>query len=135
MIYKIGSQGESVAIIQNNLRVLAYDPGATDYIFGDNTENAVRRFQSIYGLTPDGIVGDNTWTKLISFSYNCGVTALQDSTLLKDIKANAPTEKIKADFMMWVKCNGNTALGLQRRRNDEFKIYANADYTRTYPTF
>lgn len=294
MLLKKGSTGAEVGIIQNNLKMLGYDPLTIDCIFGDNTESAVKKFQSYYGLNSDGIVGCATWSKLISkikeiqtalnhqgydliidgiaglntytcllefqrlnnfvvdgivgpatrsklfssqiplksenshissntktydisakginfiadyenfyaepyrgldsqnqtigyghvimkgesftklteteakdllkkdldsfvhlvntfviglnlsqnqfdalisFSYNCGVTALQGSTLLKDIKDNASLEKIKEDFMMWVKCNGKTSLGLQRRRNDEYKIYANADYTRTYPTF
>ncbi len=33
----------------------------TDGIFGSDTEAAVRRFQEVFGLTPDGIVGSATW--------------------------------------------------------------------------
>lgn len=39
----------------------------------------------IFGL----IFSQNKFDALISFSYNCGITALNNSTLLKDIKANA----------------------------------------------
>ena len=279
MLLKNGSTGSEVGIIQNNLKMLGYDPLTIDCIFGSNTENAVKTFQSSYDLAADGIVGDNTWSKLIneikdiqtalnqhgynlsldgvaglntyscliefqklnnlvadgivgsktksflcpsmsynispegigfiadyesfysepyrgldsqnktigyghvivsgenfesiteeeakallekdlnsfvdsvntiilelslsqsqfdalvSFSYNCGVTALNNSTLLKDIKANAPMEKIKGDFLMWCNCNGERALGLYRRRFDEFEMYESADYTRTYRDF
>lgn len=72
---------------------------------------------------------------LISFAYNCGANALKFSTLLKDIKANAPMEKIKEDFLMWCNCNGKHEIGLYRRRYDEFKMYKDADYTRTYREF
>lgn len=72
---------------------------------------------------------------LISFAYNCGASALKSSTLLKDIKANAPIEKIKEDFLMWCNCNGKRELGLYRRRYDEFEVYSNAYYTRTYRDF
>lgn len=33
--------------------------------FGDGTDSAVRNFQTARGLTVDGIVGQNTWTKLL----------------------------------------------------------------------
>ena len=72
---------------------------------------------------------------LVSFAYNCGVNALKFSTLLKDIKANSNIEKIREDFLMWCNCNGKRALGLYRRRYDEFQMYSNADYTRTYRDF
>ena len=44
-------------------------------------------------------------------------------------------EKIKDDFLMWCNCNGERALGLYRRRFDEFEMYESADYTRTYRSF
>ncbi len=72
---------------------------------------------------------------LVSFAYNCGANALKFSTLLKDIKSNAPMETIKEDFLMWCNCNGKRELGLYRRRYDEFEMYSNSDYTRTYREF
>lgn len=35
-----------------------------DGIFGPNTDAATRAFQTKHGLTPDGIIGDGTWTAL-----------------------------------------------------------------------
>lgn len=40
-----------------------------DGIFGPLTEEAVKEFQEKNGLTVDGIVGKNTWTK-INATYN-----------------------------------------------------------------
>lgn len=37
-----------------------------DSVFGINTENAVRDYQSKNGLTVDGIAGPNTFSKLFS---------------------------------------------------------------------
>ncbi len=33
--------------------------------FDENTENAVRVFQSVFGLTPDGIIGKATWYRIV----------------------------------------------------------------------
>ena len=38
---------------------------SADGLWGNNTENAVRRFQTNNHLTSDGIVGKNTWTALL----------------------------------------------------------------------
>lgn len=78
-LIKNGSQGRNVIFIQNALNALGEKiPGLTairvDGYFGPGTESAVRLFQTYYGLTPDGIVGEQTWNKLVSeyndFVYN-----------------------------------------------------------------
>lgn len=38
--------------------------GGVDGVFGSGTLNAVKRFQSLEGLTVDGSVGNNTWKKI-----------------------------------------------------------------------
>ena len=79
---RVGSQGESVQRMQNflnRIRVnyplipLISNPNGT---FGTDTETAVRAFQRIFNLTPDGIIGNATWNK-ISFIY-VGVTRLAE---------------------------------------------------------
>lgn len=39
----------------------------TDGVFGDKTMQAVKRFQHNNGLTADGIIGKNTWSKLMTW--------------------------------------------------------------------
>lgn len=61
---------------------------------------------------------------LVSFTYNCGVKAFAQSTLLKKIKANKnDLISIKKEFDKWVKSNGKTLPGLVKRRNAEFELY------------
>lgn len=62
MILKLGSKGEEVKKLQLKLGV---DPVGN---FGPKTEEAVKKWQKLNGLTPDGIVGDLTWKKLFSES-------------------------------------------------------------------
>lgn len=36
-----------------------------DGIFGESTQQAVKKFQEIFSLTPDGVVGNATWYKMV----------------------------------------------------------------------
>ncbi|WP_303740621.1 peptidoglycan-binding protein [Lutispora saccharofermentans] len=66
---KIGSRGASVANLQASLNNKGFSAGSADGIFGYKTQNAVIGFQKANGLTPDGIAGPITQTKL---SYSNG---------------------------------------------------------------
>ncbi|MBQ9773658.1 MAG: peptidoglycan-binding protein [Clostridia bacterium] len=64
---QLGSTGDEVRTAQIRLnRISSNFPSipkilATDGIFAEDTEAAVRRFQEVFNLTPDGIIGKNTW--------------------------------------------------------------------------
>ena len=64
-----GSAGDAVLQIQEQLNAISNNypliPRLTvDGIYGPATEQAVRTFQGIFGLTQDGIVGRRTWYKI-----------------------------------------------------------------------
>lgn len=61
---RLGSKGEAVKQLQNDLNKLGFNVGNADGIFGQKTYIAVREFQSYYGLKVDGIAGDETLNKL-----------------------------------------------------------------------
>lgn len=69
---RAGSTGLDVQTIQTYLNRIRRNypaiPAITDSsgIFGDSTKAAVTKFQSIFNLTPDGIVGKSTWYKISS---------------------------------------------------------------------
>ncbi len=58
-----GSKGDDVRTAQTMLNLAGF-PCAIDGDFGTETYNAVRSFQTIYGLKVDGIIGVNTWSAL-----------------------------------------------------------------------
>lgn len=66
-----GSSGPYVVVIQTSLNRIAQNYPAipkiqdVDGIFGSRTEASVRKFQEIFGLTVDGIVGKATWYALV----------------------------------------------------------------------
>ena len=59
-----GSRGNYVCIAQDDLNTLGYKTGGLDGVFGTQTTNAVKRYQTSRGLTSDGIIGCNTWRSL-----------------------------------------------------------------------
>jgi putative chitinase len=58
MILKIGSKGEDVKKIQSKLGLTA------DGVFGPGTESAIKKWQTENHLNSDGIVGEETWSKM-----------------------------------------------------------------------
>ena len=62
---RLGSRGYDVAELQGILRLLGYYTGAIDGQFQESTATAVAAFQQAAGLEPDGVVGLNTWNRLL----------------------------------------------------------------------
>lgn len=60
-----GSRGETVRAVQALLNGLGYSAGTADGLFGVNTAGAVKRFQASGGIAADGIVGRDTWHRLL----------------------------------------------------------------------
>lgn len=69
---RLGSAGEEVRTIQRELNRISQNYPSIPRIpvnygvFDAETEAAVKQFQKIFNLTPDGIVGKGTWYKLKS---------------------------------------------------------------------
>lgn len=61
-----GAQGNITKLLQEKLVLLGYNTNGVDGIFGSGTYSAVREFQKTRGLSADGIVGQNTWRKLLN---------------------------------------------------------------------
>lgn len=95
---QVGSASNEVRLIQIQLNRIANNYPAipkispTDGIFRTTTQEAVRKFQQIFNLTPDGIVGKDTWYK-IKYIYN-GVKGLgelsSEGVTLEEVRAVFP---------------------------------------------
>ena len=70
-----GSIGAEVQLLQIRLNRISKNYPAipkiflTDGVFGPETEDAVLEFQRVFNLSPDGIVGNATWYRVLSI-YN-----------------------------------------------------------------
>ena len=72
-LYRIGDSGEPVRDIQDRLVALGYDlADDAPADFGTGTEAAVIAFQESRRLTPDGLVGRETWRTLVDAGFVLG---------------------------------------------------------------
>lgn len=81
-----GEHNHRVETIQLLLKSHGYGLAA-DGIWGQNTEKAVKSFQSKSGLTSDGIVGKNTWGKLI-FKLSAGNKSNATKALQSELRVH-----------------------------------------------
>lgn len=69
----------------------------------------------------------NEFDALLSFAYNCGNSALRESTLLRKFNAG-DIAGAGAEFLKWNKANGKVLPGLTRRRNAERNLFLGKDW-------
>ena len=68
-------------------------------------------------------INQSQFDALVSFAYNCGLSNLQKSTLLKKVNQNPDDISIPHEFEKWVYANGKVLPGLEKRRNAEANLY------------
>ena len=64
-ILKLGSEGADVTEVQALLKLLGYYEDTVDGRYAESTLIAITRFQAAAGLSQDGVLGLQTWAKLL----------------------------------------------------------------------
>jgi len=67
----------------------------------------------------------NQFNSIVSFAFNLGVRALQNSTLLRLVNINPNDANIAKEFLKWNKAGGVVVKGLTNRRIKESALYFN----------
>lgn len=67
-VLKKGSEGDTVKALQRLLKVLGYGISTIDGDFGSETDAAVRKYQGDAKIGVDGVVGEQTWSKLLGLA-------------------------------------------------------------------
>ncbi len=62
---KQGARGGITRLLQQKLNTLGFDCGEVDGSFGPHTKAGVMAFQKAKGISVDGIVGPQTWRKIL----------------------------------------------------------------------
>lgn len=90
---KVGSRGDTVKKLQQELKNQGFLKGSVDGIYGANTKAAVQKMQKAYGLSVDGIAGPKTLAALgISTGGTGNYTSSDVYLLAKCIYAEARGE-------------------------------------------
>ncbi|NET09923.1 MAG: peptidoglycan-binding protein [Merismopedia sp. SIO2A8] len=89
-LLQFGSEGEAVQAVQALLQLMGYYSGQIDGRYQESTVSAVSSFQQAAGLTPDGIVGPTTWTKLLPQPEEVG--DMESTALSDDLSASSSRE-------------------------------------------
>jgi lysozyme len=82
----------------------------------------IQRFVDAVNQAVKVEVTQNQFDALVSFAYNCGVGALQKSTLLEYVNKRQ-FSKAAAEFDRWTKGKGKVLPGLVRRRDEEQALF------------
>jgi GH24 family phage-related lysozyme (muramidase) len=68
-------------------------------------------------------VNQNEFDALVSFTYNVGVNAFKQSTLLKLLNDGVAHDIVASELLRWTKVNGNINEGLANRRRREKELF------------
>lgn len=79
--------------------------------------------RAVSNATAGWNLNQNQFDALTSFTFNVGIRAFRNSTLLKLIKRTTPENVIRAEFMKWKYSGGRVLAGLERRRRAEADLY------------
>ena len=79
--------------------------------------------RAVSNATAGWNLNQNQFDALVSFTFNVGIRAFRNSTLLKLIKRTMPENVIRAEFMKWKYSGGRVLAGLERRRRAEADLY------------
>ena len=87
---RLGSQGTEVSELQSLLKLLGYYTGSVDGQYQESTVNAVSAFQQAVQLQSDGVVGTETWNRLLPTSPPVQQTAAAASNVIPSGTTLAP---------------------------------------------
>lgn len=68
-------------------------------------------------------LSQNQYDALVSFTYNIGIGAFANSTLLRKVNHNPNDASIYNEFLKWKRAGGKVVQGLLNRRIMEAKFY------------
>ena len=116
--------GYGSIMYDNGVKVKLTDPPITEARATQLlTWEVTNKSNGVLAAVKPTVINQNQFDALVSFAYNCGIGALQKSTLLRKVKTNPNDPTIRAEFAKWNKGGGKVLAGLARRRKAESDLY------------
>lgn len=118
-----GQVSNDVKNLQNNLISLGFLAGKADGAFGKNTENAVIAFQKKYGLTQDGLVGNDTKKAINKAIENNGSTT-PSNPIGNTQEIQKMLDNLKNDTSLGISADKKTAMlkAAERLLNENYEV-------------
>ena len=103
-------------------QVVRYHDGLTEQQVYDLLDQDLDRFERAVNEAVTVPLEQHQFDALVSFSFNVGVGAFKDSTLLKRLNAGDYAE-VPNQLRRWVRSGGKKVQGLVNRREHEIKLW------------
>lgn len=120
---KVPTIGYGSTFYESGAKVQMTDKPITKERAEDLLEIVANRFATRVFSMLKKPVTQNQFNALVSFAFNVGTTALQNSTLLKLVNNNPNDANISKEFLRWNKAGGKVVQGLTNRRVKESALY------------
>lgn len=106
----------------NGKRVTLQDKPINEAEAGYMLIIALGRYEKAVNKLVKAVINQNQFDALVSFVYNVGAAAFEQSTLLKVLNAG-DYEGAAQQFLRWNKAGGKVVEGLTNRRKDEMALF------------
>lgn len=106
--------GKPVSITDSEITIAK----ATDLL-----KNTLKKYEAIVSSLLSKTLNEQQFDALVLLSYNIGLGAFSNSTLLKKVNANPNDPLIKEEFLKWINISGKPSTGLTNRRKKEIDLY------------
>jgi lysozyme len=103
-------------------QAVRYSNGITEQQVYDLLDQDLDRFEETVNQRVKVPLEQNQFDALVSFSFNVGVGAFSDSTLLKRLNARDHAE-VPNQLRRWVRSGGQVVRGLVNRRELEIQLW------------
>lgn len=114
--------GYGTTVYPDGRKVSVKDPPITEAQADEFLRHDAEKFCSDVERLVTVSINDNQFGALVSFCYNLGAAALQNSSLLKKLNSGRHAEAAE-EFLKWVYAAGQVLPGLVKRRQAERALF------------
>jgi len=120
---KVATIGYGSTRYADGLKVALNDKPITELQAIDLLKDTLKQYELAVDSYCRDDINQNQFDALVDFAYNCGVSNLKSSTLLKKVNINPNDITIGGEFAKWNKGGGKILNGLVKRRAAESELY------------